>query len=80
MTIHDRLVSDIAVISISGRVTLTDGTAAFDETVQRLIQQGHVKMILDFAEYRARCHLARTRDRATAAWCTEVDSRPRACS
>jgi len=50
MTIQERLVSDIAVITLNGRVTLTDGTAAFDETVQRLIQQGHLKMILDFAD------------------------------
>jgi anti-sigma B factor antagonist len=50
MTIQERLVSDIALISVSGRVTLTDGTALFDETVQRLIQQGHLKMILDFAD------------------------------
>ena len=50
MTIQERLVSDIAVITLSGRVTLTDGTAAFDEAVQRLIQEGHLKMILDFSD------------------------------
>jgi len=50
MTIQERLVSDIALIALSGRVTLTDGTAAFDEAVQRLIQEGRLKMILDFSD------------------------------
>ena len=50
MTIQQRLVDDVAVIQIGGRVTLTDGTAAFDNTLRRLIDEGHVKMILDFRD------------------------------
>ena len=50
MTIQERIVSDVAVVRISGRVTLTDGTNVFDDTLQRLVQQGHVKFVLDFAE------------------------------
>jgi stage II sporulation protein AA (anti-sigma F factor antagonist) len=47
MTIQEHFVSDAAVIRISGRVTLTDGTTVFDDTLQRLIGQGYNKLVLD---------------------------------
>ena len=47
MNIEERHVADVALISISGRVTLTDGAAVFDETCQRLIQDGYLKLILN---------------------------------
>ena len=50
MTIQERIVSGVAIVSISGRVTLTDGTTVFDDTMQRLIQEGHVRVVLDFAD------------------------------
>lgn len=50
MTIQERLVADAAVVRIGGRVTLTDGTAVLDDTLQRLIQQGTIKLILDLEE------------------------------
>jgi len=50
MTIQERIVSDIVLIRISGRVTVTDGTPEFDAALQRLVQLGHVKLILDVAE------------------------------
>jgi hypothetical protein len=40
MTIEERVISDIAVIQIGGRVTLTDGSADFDAALKRLIQLG----------------------------------------
>jgi len=50
MTIQERIVADVAIVRLSGRVTLTDGTTQFDETLQRLMQGGLVKVVLDFAE------------------------------
>ena len=50
MTIQERLVSGVGLIRISGRVTLTDGTVVFADTLQRLIQQGHIQLILDVAD------------------------------
>ena len=50
MTIQERIVADVAIVQLSGRVTLTDGTTQFDDTLQRLMQAGHVKVVLDFAE------------------------------
>jgi anti-sigma B factor antagonist len=50
MTIQERLVSDVALIRISGRVTVTDGTAVLDDTIQRLIKDGRIKLIIDVAD------------------------------
>jgi len=50
MTIQEQIVSDVALIRVSGRVTLTDGTAVFDDTLQRLIGQGYNKLIIDLAD------------------------------
>ena len=50
MTIQEQFVSDVAVVRVSGRVTLTDGTTVFDDTLQRLIAAGHIKLILDLAD------------------------------
>ncbi len=50
MTIQERLVSDVALIRISGRVTVTDGTTVFDDTIQRLIKDGRIKLIIDVAD------------------------------
>lgn len=50
MIIQEQFVSDVAIVRITGRVALTDGTSEFDDTLQRLVQQGHVKIILNFAD------------------------------
>lgn len=50
MTIQEQIVADVALIRVSGRVTLTDGTTVFDDTLQRHIQQGRIKLILDLAD------------------------------
>jgi anti-sigma B factor antagonist len=50
MTIHERLVSDVALIHVSGRVTLTDGTVVFDDTLRRLIDKDYIKLIIDLAD------------------------------
>jgi anti-sigma B factor antagonist len=50
MTIQERIVSGVAVLRIAGRVTLTEGTPEFDDVLQRLVQQGHVKVVVDFTD------------------------------
>ena len=50
MTIQERIVSDVAIVRITGRVTLTEGTPEFDDVLQRLVQQGHVRIVLDLEE------------------------------
>jgi len=49
MTIQERIVSDVAIVSITGRVTLTEGTPEVDDALQRLVQQGHLRIVLDLA-------------------------------
>jgi len=50
MTIQERIVSDVAIVRITGRVTLTEGTPEFDDVLQRLVQQGHLRIVLDLAD------------------------------
>jgi len=50
MTIQERIVSDVAIVRIAGRVTLTEGTPEVDDVLQRLVQQGHVRIVLDLEE------------------------------
>ena len=50
MTIQERIVSDVAIVRISGRVTLTEGTPEVDDVLQRLVQQGHVRIVLDLED------------------------------
>jgi anti-anti-sigma factor len=50
MTVNEEIVSDVAMVRVSGRVTLTDGTTVFDNVLQRLIKDGRVKMILDLGD------------------------------
>jgi anti-sigma B factor antagonist len=50
MMIKERMISDIALVQVSGRVTVTDGSADFDAALQRLIRQGNIKLIIDVGE------------------------------
>ena len=50
MTIQERIVSDVAIVRITGRVTLTEGTPEFVDVLQRLVQLGHVRIVLDLAD------------------------------
>jgi anti-sigma B factor antagonist len=50
MTIQERIVSDVAIVRLAGRVTLTEGTPELDDVLQRLVQQGHIKLVLDLEE------------------------------
>jgi len=48
MTIHERLVLDVTLLQLTGRITLTDGTDLLRDTLQRLIDHGRTKLVLDF--------------------------------
>jgi anti-sigma B factor antagonist len=50
MTIQEQLISDVAIVRLGGRVTLTDGTTVFDNALQQLIKDGHLKIIIDLAD------------------------------
>jgi anti-sigma B factor antagonist len=50
MTIQERIVSDVAIVRITGRVTLTEGTPEFDDVLQRLVQEGHIRIVLDLGD------------------------------
>jgi anti-sigma B factor antagonist len=50
MTIEHRIVSGAVFIRITGRMTLTDGTTVFDDALRRFIDEGHIKLIVDFGD------------------------------
>ena len=50
MTIHEQEVLDVVLLHISGRVTLTDGAELLGKTVQRLVQQGKLHIVLDLLD------------------------------
>jgi len=45
-----RHVGDVAIIDLSGRVTLGEGCALVRATVKDIVQEGHVKLLLNLAE------------------------------
>ena len=47
MTIHERLVLNVTLLELRGRVTLTDGTDLLRDTLQRLVDQGCTNLVLD---------------------------------
>jgi len=47
-TVHQA--GNVAVIDLSGRVTLGEGCALVRSTVQEQLQQGHVKILLNLGE------------------------------
>jgi anti-sigma B factor antagonist len=50
MHIHDRLVGDVTVIDVNGRMTLGEGQELLRDKVNSLIQQGQKKLVLNLAE------------------------------
>lgn len=45
-----RHVGDVAIIDLSGRVTLGEGCALVRSTVKDVVQEGHVKLLLNLAQ------------------------------
>jgi anti-sigma B factor antagonist len=50
MHIHDRLVGDVTIIDVNGRMTLGEGQELLRDKVNSLIQQGQKKLVLNLAE------------------------------
>jgi anti-sigma B factor antagonist len=49
MDISQRIVGDIVVIDLSGRLTLGDGTERLRDKINSILHQGHRKLILNLA-------------------------------
>ena len=47
MRIQHRVVGEVAIIDLDGRLTLEDGCDLLRDTVNRLIQQGRAKIVLN---------------------------------
>ena len=47
LTIATHLVEDIAVVQLFGRLVLEDTDSPLREEIERLIRDGHVKLVLD---------------------------------
>lgn len=50
MTIQERVILNVTLIQLGGRVTCTDGADLLRDTLQRLIGQGRTNLVLDFQE------------------------------
>ncbi|MBI4470791.1 MAG: STAS domain-containing protein [Acidobacteria bacterium] len=49
-TISQRQTSGISILDLQGKITLGDGSAQFREAIRRLIEEGRMKLLLNFAE------------------------------
>jgi len=50
MQITERSVGDVMVLDIDGKITLGEGDEQLKDKVNSLVNQGHLKMILNLAE------------------------------
>lgn len=50
MHIHERLIGDVTIIDVNGRMTLGEGQELLRDKVNSLIQQGQKKLVLNLAE------------------------------
>ncbi len=50
MQVTERLVGTVAVVSVSGRLTLADNPGRVKDTVHTLVSQGHKQIVLNMAE------------------------------
>ena len=48
MTIGERVIGDITILDIGGRMAVQDGADAFREAVQQLVSQGRLKLVVNF--------------------------------
>ena len=47
MTILERSIGDVTILDIDGRITVQEGADVFREAVQRLVNQGRVKLVVN---------------------------------
>jgi anti-sigma B factor antagonist len=45
-----REVGDVAIVDFSGKITLGEGSSVLRNTIQRLLQDGHRKILLNLAD------------------------------
>jgi anti-sigma B factor antagonist len=50
MTLDERLISDVMLIDIRGRVTVNDGADLLGERLKQLVEKGHTKLVIGLAE------------------------------
>ena len=49
LTVTTRMIGDVAVLCLTGRLVLEDTESPLRPEIERLIAQGHVKLVLDLA-------------------------------
>lgn len=47
MTLHERVIGQVTIIDIGGRLTVEDGADAFRDLVRQLLRDGRVKLVLN---------------------------------
>lgn len=50
MTLDERLISDVMLIDIHGRVTVNEGTDLLAERLKQLVEKGHTKLVIGMAD------------------------------
>lgn len=50
MTLHERVIGDVTILDIDGRITVQDGGDMFRDAVRRLVREGCLKLVLNFHE------------------------------
>jgi anti-sigma B factor antagonist len=50
MTIHERVVLDVTLIHLRGRVTVTEGADVLRQRLRQLISEGRTKLAVDFRD------------------------------
>src|SRR5262245_16220686 len=50
MTLDERLISDVMLIDVHGRVTVNEGTDLLAERLKQLVEEGHTKLVIGLAD------------------------------
>src|SRR5262245_58149325 len=50
MTLDERLISDVMLIELHGRVTVNEGTDLLAERLKQLVEKGHTKLVIGMAD------------------------------
>src|SRR5947207_5237355 len=50
MTISERALGDVTIVDLGGRITVQEGVGAFRDVMQRLIREGHLRLIINLRD------------------------------
>ena len=50
MQIEERIVNDVTILDLKGKITLGEGDEALKDKVNSMVNQGHKKIVLNLAE------------------------------